>query len=236
MADVAYPVVVGRASKTKVQYAGFWRRAFALAIDYVIVSVAVSTLFIALALAWPDLGRMIALEAPFGFGTVERTIESRSSETPEDNGERLTTTNEIFERVVLDRWVYRYRIERVTRKTETAGYVFTLRTSAEQQIDPVSGQDMSMVGVDDITLFVLMIYWILADASRYQGSLGKRMLSLKVAGERGRRLRLAEAAGRNLLKILSAATLLIGFMMAGWTRRKQSLHDKIAGSYVLAER
>ena len=38
---------------------------------------------------------------------------------------------------------------------------------------------------------------------------------------------------RNLLKLLSAAILMIGFLMAGWTRRKQALHDKLTGCYVV---
>lgn len=234
MADVAYPIV-GRASKITRQYAGFWRRALALVIDYVIVSVVVATLFVALGLAWPDIGRMVTLEAPLGFGTVERTIESRTTETPESDGSKIKTTHEIVEQVVFDRWVYRYRSEETVRVSDIGSYVLTVRGKTSQQIDPATGQDVSMAGVDDITLFMLMLYWIFADASRYQGSLGKRMLGLRVVGERGARLTLAKAAGRNLLKILSAVLLFIGFMMAGWTRRKQALHDKITDSFVVAD-
>jgi uncharacterized RDD family membrane protein YckC len=30
--------------------------------------------------------------------------------------------------------------------------------------------------------------------------------------------------------------VLLGFMMAGWTKRKQALHDMITGSYVIVAR
>jgi len=39
---------------------------------------------------------------------------------------------------------------------------------------------------------------------------------------------------RNLLKVVSVLTLMIGFMLAGWTRRKQALHDMIARCLVVA--
>jgi uncharacterized RDD family membrane protein YckC len=204
------------------QDAGFWKRALALVIDACIVGTTVSLLFLMLAVLMPGLGNMITLNTPFGIGTVDHTFKTWDGKT-------------IVERSVLDRWTYRYRVEETTSATEGESSVTTVRRGNWQQIAPFTDQDIETVGVDDIALVVLMLYWILADASRYQGSLGKRVLGLKVGDERGGRLTLAAAAGRNLLKILSAILLLIGFMMAGWTRRKQALHDKLTHSYVLAE-
>jgi uncharacterized RDD family membrane protein YckC len=226
----------GTAAGLAPRYAGFWKRALALLIDACIVGTIVSMIFLLLASFAPDLGKMIELNTPFGIGTVERTIADKSTETTEKDGTKITTTDKIIERSVLDRWVYRYRIEETARETQGTSFVTTVRNSAWQQIDPVTGQEIDSVGVDDITLVVLMLYWILGDASRYQGTLGKRVLGLRVVGEQGERLNLATAAGRNLLKILSAVPLLVGFMMAGWTKRKQALHDKITGSFVVAER
>ena len=44
-----------------------------------------------------------------------------------------------------------------------------------------------------------------------------------------------EAAARNVLKVLSGIILFIGFFMAGWTDKKQGLHDKISGMLVVKE-
>ena len=41
------------------------------------------------------------------------------------------------------------------------------------------------------------------------------------------------ATGRFFSKYLSALLLLIGYIMAGFTERKQALHDKIAKTYVI---
>jgi uncharacterized RDD family membrane protein YckC len=205
--EVQVPIAV---SSSAPRDAGFWKRALALLIDVCVVTTVVTTAFLLLALAFPDIGKMFTLNTPFGLGTVERTI--------------------------LDRWVYRYRIEGQSHEYPSDNFVSSVRTSLSWQIDPATGEPIDTADVDTIAFVLLMLYWILADASRYQGSLGKRLLGLKVVGGQGERLNLATAAGRNLLKILSAIPVLIGFMMAGWTKRKQALHDKITGSYVVAER
>ena len=45
----------------------------------------------------------------------------------------------------------------------------------------------------------------------------------------GRRIGFGRAVGRELAKIVSALTFLIGYLMAAFTERKQALHDMIAG-------
>jgi uncharacterized RDD family membrane protein YckC len=51
--------------------------------------------------------------------------------------------------------------------------------------------------------------------------------------ENGDRIGFWRATGRYFGKILSALILGIGFMMAGWTHRRQALHDKLAGCLVI---
>lgn len=235
MANVNVPADAAVASGAP-HDAGFWKRALALIIDLVIVGTAVSLLFLILAAEIPSVGKMVTLDTPFGIGTVERTIESKSTESKDANGNKVTETDKLIERAVLDRWIYRYRVEEKVTEYEGETFVTTARLSLSWQIDPVSGEPVETTEVDHIVLVVLMLYWILADASRYQGSLGKRALGLRVVDEYGVRLTLAAAAGRNLLKILSTIPALIGFMMAGWTKRKQALHDKIVGAYVVTRR
>lgn len=217
------------------RYAGFWKRALALLIDVCVVATVVSMLFLLLAAAVPGIGRMVTLSTPFGIGTVERTIEDKSTETTDASGTKVIKIDKTIERTVLERWVYRYRVEGQKHEYPGDNFVTTVQTNLKWQVDPVTGDPIETVDVDDIGLVVLMLYWILGDASRYRGSLGKRVLGLEVVDERGQRLTLATAAGRNLLKILSAVLLLIGFLMAGWTKRKQALHDMITGSYVVAD-
>ena len=46
---------------------------------------------------------------------------------------------------------------------------------------------------------------------------------------------MVQAFGRTLGKVPSAGIFWIGFMMAGWTARKQALHDLMARSVVLKQ-
>jgi uncharacterized RDD family membrane protein YckC len=48
----------------------------------------------------------------------------------------------------------------------------------------------------------------------------------------GNKISFGRATGRYFGKLLSAFILLIGYIMAGFTEKKQALHDIIAGTLV----
>ena len=87
--------------------------------------------------------------------------------------------------------------------------------------------------------FVLLIQladWLYSaglESSAWQATLGKRMLSLQVTDLAGRRLTFARATGRHFGKYVSSLSLFLGFLMAGFTERKQAMHDVIAGCLVV---
>lgn len=76
------------------------------------------------------------------------------------------------------------------------------------------------------------IYEAAMESSSKQATLGKMALGLKVTDLEGRRISFARATGRHFAKLLSGMILLIGYIMAGFTERKQALHDMIAGTLV----
>ena len=76
------------------------------------------------------------------------------------------------------------------------------------------------------------IYEAGLESSSKQATLGKMAMGLKVTDLVGRRISFARATGRHFAKILSGMILLIGYIMAGFTERKQALHDMIAGTLV----
>jgi uncharacterized RDD family membrane protein YckC len=77
------------------------------------------------------------------------------------------------------------------------------------------------------------IYEAAMESSTKQATLGKMALTLKVTDLEGRRISFPRATGRHFAKILSGMMLLIGYVMAGFTERKQALHDMIAGTLVI---
>lgn len=86
------------------------------------------------------------------------------------------------------------------------------------------------------SIFRLIVNWLYfagLESSPWQATLGKLALGLRVVDLEGRRISFGQATGRFFGKILSAMIFCIGFIMAGFTARKQALHDMLAGTYVL---
>ncbi len=81
-----------------------------------------------------------------------------------------------------------------------------------------------------------LVYYILLESSSWQATLGKKALGMKVVTPDGGRPSFGRVAGRNTAKILSFLLLLIGFVMAGFTERKQGLHDLLANCLVVRAR
>ncbi|WP_440224625.1 RDD family protein [Dokdonella sp. MW10] len=77
------------------------------------------------------------------------------------------------------------------------------------------------------------LYFTLMESSGWQATLGKRALGIKVADLRGRRIGFGQATGRYFGAIISWLILFVGYFMAGWTARRQSLHDLMAGTLVI---
>jgi uncharacterized RDD family membrane protein YckC len=84
-----------------------------------------------------------------------------------------------------------------------------------------------------IVFAVQWLYEALLTSSRWQGTLGKKVLNLRVTDMAGNRISFGRATGRYFGKVLSHMTMYIGYIMVAFTERKQGLHDLIAGTQVL---
>jgi len=77
------------------------------------------------------------------------------------------------------------------------------------------------------------LYHSLMESSKYQGSVGKLALSLRVTDTEGNRVGFGKALLRNIAKVVSDWTMAIGYIIAGFTAKKQALHDLIASTLVV---
>lgn len=103
---------------------------------------------------------------------------------------------------------------------------------------PLSPEDFfpamaTLLRVSLIRTVINYLYFALMESSAWQGTLGKKALGLYVTDLTGRRISFGRATGRFFGKIISSLILLIGFIMAGFTEKKQALHDMMAGCLVL---
>jgi uncharacterized RDD family membrane protein YckC len=78
-----------------------------------------------------------------------------------------------------------------------------------------------------------MFYEILLTSSSWQGTIGKKLLHLKVTDDFGNRISVGRSTGRFFAKILSTMASYIGFIMIAFMDRKRGLHDVIAHTQVL---
>lgn len=84
-----------------------------------------------------------------------------------------------------------------------------------------------------VALGFWLFYFVYAESSPWQATLGKKVVGIKVTDLNGQRISFWRALARDLAKYISNVTLGIGYVMCIWTQHKQCLHDKIAGCLVV---
>jgi len=108
-----------------------------------------------------------------------------------------------------------------------------------------SGEDISddvaaflgigfIFGFFGIVFLVSWLYYALSESSPWQATPGKKMLNLKVTDMTGEPISFGRASGRFFARIIThMIPLEIGFILAGFTEKKQAIHDMIASCLVL---
>jgi uncharacterized RDD family membrane protein YckC len=99
--------------------------------------------------------------------------------------------------------------------------------------------DPMMAGAGIFIFYVLVfigawLYFAKMESGASQATLGKRIMGLKVSNDRGEAISFGRASGRFFGKIVTGLIPFgIGWMLAGWTGRKQALHDMMANTVVV---
>jgi uncharacterized RDD family membrane protein YckC len=96
----------------------------------------------------------------------------------------------------------------------------------------------AMGGLGVVSLFLLIAlqiaYYVIGESGRHRSTWGKRWMGLEVVRTDGdENVSALRAFFRYWLRSLSANLLMIGYIMAFFTERKQALHDLITDSVVL---
>ena len=84
-----------------------------------------------------------------------------------------------------------------------------------------------------LTIPIMWLYYVLFETSSWQATPGKRALRLYVTDINGRPITFARATIRHFGKMISGLTFLVGYFLAGFTEKKQALHDMLASCLVL---
>lgn len=84
-----------------------------------------------------------------------------------------------------------------------------------------------------ISMLIGWLYYAGFESSTYQATPGKQTMGIFVADTEGYAISFSRATGRYFGKLLSGLILLIGYIMAAFTERRQALHDLLAKTLVL---
>jgi len=84
-------------------------------------------------------------------------------------------------------------------------------------------------------LFVIIPWFYFAgfECSRGMATPGKTVMNIVVTDRTGSRVTFSRATIRHFVKYISAAIVLIGFIMIGLTKKRQGLHDRAADCLVI---
>jgi uncharacterized RDD family membrane protein YckC len=78
------------------------------------------------------------------------------------------------------------------------------------------------------------LYHALLESSEWQATLGKKIMGLEVTDLAGARVTMGRATGRHFAKFITGLIPLgIGYILAGFTEKRQALHDMLASCLVL---
>jgi len=105
--------------------------------------------------------------------------------------------------------------------------------NTENLVKGIAGILGFVIGLVALVVILGWLYYALMESSKTQATLGKMALGLKVTDLEGNPISFARATGRYFGKIISGMILNIGYIIAGFTQKKQALHDIIAGCLVV---
>ena len=95
---------------------------------------------------------------------------------------------------------------------------------------------MGMVGISAVISIAVAVAYEVYFVSTRGGTLGKLALGLKIVRADGSAVPAGLALGRYFAQWVSAAILLIGYIMAGFDPEKRALHDRICETRVIHSR
>ncbi|HEX7341382.1 MAG TPA: RDD family protein [Rhodanobacteraceae bacterium] len=84
-----------------------------------------------------------------------------------------------------------------------------------------------------VAIVVMWLYYASFESAPTQATPGKLAVGLRVTDRCGGRIGFGRATGRFFGMAISTVVLCVGYMMAGWTVRRQALHDLLVGCCVV---
>jgi len=86
----------------------------------------------------------------------------------------------------------------------------------------------------NIFLIILgFLYYSIMHSSKWQATIGKKLMKIYVIKKDGTKLSFLRALARAFCTSISSLPLGIGYIWAGFDKKKRTFHDMICGTYVV---
>ena len=108
-----------------------------------------------------------------------------------------------------------------------------IRTQSDFSSDLKKSQTIASIVWGIYLIFIRWSYFAGMESSPLKATLGKIAVGIYVVDLNGERIGFGQASKRFFGKIISGLILGIGYLMAGFTEKKQALHDQISNCLVL---
>lgn len=79
----------------------------------------------------------------------------------------------------------------------------------------------AFLGTMAVCMFISLFYYSLLHSSKWQATIGKKLLGLKVEDLKGNKLSFWRSLGRYIVSSLLSGILLIGFILAAFTEKNK---------------
>ena len=87
--------------------------------------------------------------------------------------------------------------------------------------------------IRDKTFFLWVIYGLLMDCSKYQGTFGKRVVGLRTVSLDGNRITFSQSLKRSAMQFVGVLPLGLGFVWSAFREDKATWHDLAARTRVI---
>lgn len=117
----------------------------------------------------------------------------------------------------------------------TIVFAFLPRLQSVESI-PILGTDIS-IGLQWraylVRIFVGWVYDAIQESGPHMATVGKRAMRIKVTDINGNGISFGKATWRHFGKTVSFILIFVGYFMMLWDEKRQTLHDKMAGTLVV---
>jgi len=86
--------------------------------------------------------------------------------------------------------------------------------------------------IESYTFIIWIFLCSIMESSKIQGTLGKKIIKIKVINLYGDRISIKTSIVRNLLKFISSI-FFFGFILIAFTKKNQGLHDTLTETFVV---